>query len=112
MTEMSADELAAYMASSGHRRFQVTAYMGGIKIIGVAYYAADTRSSSRRASDYIHSLSQEKITLSHPRIYERATNLVIDEPDFVVVTMALVEAIYADELEASNPEGPTGRPGM
>lgn len=96
MTEQQRDD---YVIDSGHRRFQVTAYIGGLKITGIVFYAADTRSSSRRASDFIHSVTQERLTLSSPKVYERTTGLVIDEPEFVVITMLRVDAIYAEELE-------------
>lgn len=83
----------------GHRRFQITAYIGGLKVLGIAYYSSDTRTTSRRASDFIHSLSQDRLTLSSPKVFERATGLVIDEPEFIVLTMQRIDAIYAKELE-------------
>ncbi len=105
MPEMSETEISAYMASTGHRRFEVTAYAGGLKITGIAYYAADTRSSSRRASDFIHSLTQERLTLSSAKIFERTTNQLIDEPDFIVISLPRVDAIFADEMEETNLRG-------
>lgn len=100
---MSQDEFSAYRADVGHRRFQITAYTGGLKVTGIAYYAADTRTTSRRASDFIHSLSTERLTLSSARIYERATGLVIDEPAFIVLNVPRIDAMYADEIEGSEP---------
>lgn len=110
MPEPTENALSAFRAGSGHRRFQITAYAGGLKITGIAYYAADTRSTSRRASDYIHSLSGDRLTLSSARIFERSTDLVIDEPAFVVITMSRVDAIFADEMEGTESTPAPGGP--
>lgn len=99
MPDLNQDNFSTHAAGSTHRRFQVTVYSGGLKMIGIVYHSADTRSSSRRASDFIHSVSEERLTLSSPRIYERTTNLVIDEPPFVVINMAQISAMHAEELE-------------
>jgi len=96
---MNEEDFSSHSIESNHRRFQVTVYSGGMKMIGIVYHSADTRSSSRRASDFIHSVNQERLTLSSPRIYERSTNLVIDEPPFVVINMAQITAMHAEELE-------------
>ena len=99
---MNTEEFSGYGSrGDGHRRFQITAYTGGLKVTGIAYYAADTRSTSRRASDFLHSLSQERITLSSPRVLERATGLVIDEPPFIVLSVHRIDVMYAEELEES-----------
>jgi len=96
---MNQDDFSSNATGGNHRRFQVTVYSGGLKMIGIVFHSADTRSSSRRASDFIHSVNEERLTLSSPRIYERTTNLVIDEPPFVVINMAQIAAMHAVELE-------------
>lgn len=90
---------AGYPADLGHRRFQVTVYIGGLKVTGIVYYASDTRSTSKRASDFINSQTQDRLTLSSPKIFERTTGLVIDEPPFIVLTMARIDAIHAEEMD-------------
>lgn len=88
-----------YQADVGHRRFKVTVYIGGLKVTGIAYYASDTRTTSQRASDFINSQTMDRVTLSSPKIYERTTGLVIDEPPFIVLTFARIDAIHAVELD-------------
>lgn len=83
---------------TSNRHYQVTVYIEGLKIVGRAFWNVDTRSSSRRASDFLHSMPMDRITLASPRIYERTTGLVIDEPEFIIVNMDRILAIYADEL--------------
>ncbi len=99
MPDGNEEDFSSHTTDSAHRRFQVTVYRGGLKMVGIVYHSADTRSSSRRASDFIHSVNQERLTLSSPRIFERTTNLVIDEPPFVVINMARIDAMHAEELE-------------
>ncbi len=106
MPDFEAEDRSGFKIDTGTRRFQVTAYIGGLKIIGVVYFSADTRASSRRASDFIHSLTQELITLSTPRVYERSSGQVIDEPPFIVITRSRIDAVHAEELEDEEVEGP------
>lgn len=84
------------MDTSG-RHYCVTIYTEGLKIIGNASWNVDTRSSSRRASDFLHSLPLDRLTLSKPHIYDRTSGLIIDEPDFIIVNMQQINAIYAEE---------------
>ena len=87
-----------FKVDTSNRHFQVTVYTDELKIIGRAYWNVDARSSSRRASDFLHSVPIDRMTLSEPRIYERSTGQVIDEPEFIIVNMNRITAIYADEL--------------
>jgi hypothetical protein len=87
-----------FKIDTSNRHFLVTIYTDGLKIVGKAYWNVDARSSSRRSSDFLHSLPMDRITLASPRIFERATGLVIDEPEFIIINMNRIMAIYADEL--------------
>lgn len=87
-----------FRVDTSNRHFQVTVYTDGLKIVGRAFWNVDARSSSRRASDFLHSMPIDRITLASPRIFERSTGLVIDEPEFIIVNMNRIMAIYADEL--------------
>ncbi|MHB9111719.1 MAG: hypothetical protein ACYC4D_03705 [Thermoleophilia bacterium] len=87
-----------FKVDTSNRHYQVTVYTDGLKIVGRAFWNVDSRSSSRRASDFLHSMPIDRITLASPRIYERATGLVIDEPEFVIINMNRIMAIYADEM--------------
>jgi hypothetical protein len=92
------DSRGDFKVDTSNRHFQVTVYVDGLKIVGRAFWNIDSRSSSRRASDFLHSLPIDRITLANPRVFERNTGLVVDEPEFVIVNMNRISAIYADEL--------------
>ena len=86
-----------FTVDTSGRQFRVTIYTEGLKIIGKASWSVDARSSSRRASDFLHSLPLDRITLAEPHIYDRASGKIIDEPDFIIVNMQLINGIYAEE---------------
>jgi len=97
--DITDDELHGdFKVDTSNRHFQVTVFIDELKIVGKAFWSVDARSSSRRASDFLHSLPIDRITLASPHIYERSTGKVIDEPAFVIVNMKRISAIYADEL--------------
>lgn len=99
MPDMTESQNAAFRTAAGMRRFELTIYVGGLKVVGIVFHSSDTRSSSRRPSDFLHALNQPRLTLSSPRIYERTSDKVIDEPPFTVVTMERIDAMHAIELE-------------
>ncbi len=86
-----------FRVDTSGRQYQVTVYTEGLKIIGRASWSVDTRSSSRRASDFLHSLPLDRITLAKPHVYDRSSGLIIDEPEFIIVNMQRINAIYAEE---------------
>ncbi|MHB1325905.1 MAG: hypothetical protein ACYDGS_09695 [Thermoleophilia bacterium] len=86
-----------FQVDTSGRQYQVTVYTEGLKIIGIASWSIDTRSSSRRASDFLHSLPLDRLTLAKPHLYDRSSGLIIDEPDFIIVNMQRIQAIYAVE---------------
>ena len=86
-----------FRVDTSGRQYRVTVYMEGLKIIGRASWSVDTRSSSRRASDFLHSLPLDRITLAKPHVYDRSSGLIIDEPEFIIVNMQRINAIYAEE---------------
>ena len=81
-----------FKVDTGNQRYQVTIYSDGMKIVGQACWSLDARLSSRRASDFLNSLPPDRITLAKPRVYERVSGLVVDEPEFIVVNMIAAAA--------------------
>ncbi|MFA6000934.1 MAG: hypothetical protein WC828_02345 [Thermoleophilia bacterium] len=96
---MSDEQRAAFSVDAGTRHFAVTVYCDNLKIVGDTTFSMDTRSSVKQASDILASMSDENIILKSPRVFDRSTSLVIDEPPFIVVKMKHIVAMYAQEGE-------------
>lgn len=99
--EMSDEQRAAFSVDASTRHFTVTVYCDNLKIVGDTSFAVDTRSSVKHASDIVCSISEDNITLKSPRVFDRSTSLVIDEPPFIIVKMKHVIAIHAQESESN-----------
>jgi len=90
---------------TGFKELEIVAYIGEFKIVGVAHFGVGSRSSSRRASDYIRAFSDVRLTLSQVRIYSKATKELLDTAPFILLNMDKVDFIYArDEDEGGAPE--------
>ncbi len=101
------DELRkAFRSDSGKLHFQATIYINTLKIVGEVALTMDTRSTSRRASDFLRHFPSDYMTLSHVKIFDRDLNAVIDEPDYIIVNVKKLDAIYARELDKSQAGGP------
>ncbi|MEI6727829.1 MAG: hypothetical protein WCN81_16625, partial [Actinomycetes bacterium] len=83
------EELGSHPATpqedAGFREIEIVAYIGEFRIVGVAHFGVGVRSSSRRASDYIRSFSDARLTLSRVRIYNKTTKELVDTAPFVLV---------------------------
>jgi len=89
----------------GFKELEIVAYIGEFKIVGVAHFGVGSRTSSRRASDYIRAFSDVRLTLSQVRIYSKATKELLDTAPFVLLNMDKVDFIYArDDDEGRAPE--------
>ena len=89
----------------GFTELEIVAYIGEFKIIGVAHFGVGSRTSSRSASDYIRAFGDARLTLSHVRIYSKATKELLDTAPFILLNMDKVDFIYArDEDDDGAPE--------
>jgi hypothetical protein len=89
----------------GFKELEIVAYIGEFKIVGVAHFGVGSRTSSRRASDYIRAFQDVRLTLSQVRIYSKATKELLDTAPFVLLNMDKVDFIYArDDDEGGAPE--------
>jgi hypothetical protein len=90
---------------TGFKEFEIVAYIGEFKIVGVAHFGVGNRASSRRASDYIRAFNDVRLTLSQVRIYSKATRELLDTAPFVLLNMDKVDFLYArDDDEGRAPE--------
>jgi hypothetical protein len=90
---------------TGFKEFEIVAFIGEFKIVGVAHFGVGNRASSRRASDYIRAFNDVRLTLSQVRIYSKATKELLDTAPFVLLNMDKVDFLYArDDDEGRAPE--------
>jgi hypothetical protein len=89
---------------TGFKEFEIVAYIGEFKIVGVAHFGVGNRTSSRRASDYIRAFSDVHLTLSRVRIYSKATKELLDTAPFVLLNMDKVDFIYARDDDEGGAE--------
>lgn len=88
-----------FTADSDFRELEIVAYMGEFKIVGIAHFGVGHRASSRRASDYIRSFSDERLTLSKVRIFNKGTQQLLDTAPFIIMNMDKVDFLYARDEE-------------
>jgi len=91
---------------AGFMEIEIIAYIGEFRIVGVAHFGMGIRTSSRRASDYIRSFNDARLTLSKVRIYDKVTKELIDTAPFVLLNMDKVDFLYGrdDEEVAASPD--------
>ena len=89
---------------AGFKEIEIVAYIGEFRIVGMAHFGVGARASSRRASDYIRSFNDARLTLSRVRIYHKTTKELIDTAPFVLLNMDKVDFLYGrDEEEEAAP---------
>jgi len=92
---------------TGFKELEIVAYIGEFKIVGVAHFGVGSRTSSRRASDYIRAFGDDRLTLSKVRILNKTTEELLDTAPFILLNMEKVDFIYArDEDEDRGPDRP------
>lgn len=94
------------------REIEIVAYIGEFRIVGVAHFGMGMRASSRRASDYIRSFHDPRLTLSRVRIYNKTTKELVDTAPFILLNMDKVDFLYGrDDVPAADPSQSEGLPG-
>jgi len=83
----------------GFLELEVVAYTGDLKIVGYAHFGHGGRTTSRRASDHLRHIGEERLTLSRARIYRQATDELLDSAPFVVVNLDRVDVVYARDAQ-------------
>ena len=89
---------------AGFREIEIIAYIGEFRIVGVAHFGVGARASSRRASDYIRSFNEPRLTLSRVRIYNKVTKELVDTAPFILLNMDKVDFLYGRDEEAFEAE--------
>jgi len=83
----------------GFLELEVVAYTGDLKIVGYAHFGHGGRTTSRRASDHLRHIGEDRLTLSRARIYRQATDELLDSAPFVVVNLSRVDVVYARDAQ-------------
>jgi Tfp pilus assembly protein PilN len=80
------------------RKFNLVIYTGDLTITGSTVLTIDIRSSSRRTSDFIRTLkTQDFLTVGDVKVIDRPKNKIVDKPEYILVNLAQVDAIYAED---------------
>jgi len=73
--------------------------------VGVAHFGVGHRTSSRRPSDYIRSFSDNRLTLSKVRIYNRSDQELVETAPFIILNLDKVDFLYARDDEPGETRG-------
>jgi hypothetical protein len=82
----------------GFLELEVVAYTGGLKIVGYAHFGHGGRHTSRRSSDHLRHINDDKLTLSRASIYRVATDELVETAPFVVINLDRVDLFYARDV--------------
>jgi hypothetical protein len=115
MTESSGADVpdGGVRIEASFKELEIVAFMGEFKVVGKAHFGVGHRATSRRASDFIRSFHDTRLTLSDATIYDSRSNETIESSPFVILNLDKVDLIYAREdpgdvtsraATATNPE--------
>jgi len=100
MTDDARAGFEALGPDPGFKELEVVAYIGEFRIVGNAHFGVGQRASSRRPSDYIRAFSDNRLTLSKVRIYNKGSQDLLEAAPFIILNLDKVDFLYArDEQE-------------
>lgn len=95
MTHAGSDGPEGKRAESGFQELEIVAYLDRFKVVGIAYFGVGHRATSRRASDFIRSFNDTRLTLADATIFDAHSGEVLESSPFVVLNLDKVDFIYA-----------------
>ena len=104
MTDHDAGWQDVEHAETGLKELEMVVYVGDFRIVGVAHFKVGARHTSRRASDYIRQVRDNRLTLSKVRIYARGTQELLETTPFVIVNMDKIDFMFAHEDSGPKPD--------
>jgi hypothetical protein len=115
MAEASGGAHDGTRIEGGFQELEVVAYIECFKVVGVAYFGVGHRATSRRASDFIRSFNDTRLTLADASVYDSRSGELLESSPFVVLNLDKVDFLYArDEVrgdgEAAVAAPPAGGP--
>lgn len=103
MADHDAEELFVEQFHIGLKELEMVVYVGDFKIVGVAHFKVGARHTSRRASDYIREVPDNRLTLSKVHIYAKGTQELLEITPFVIVNMDKIDFMFAREDAGPEP---------
>jgi hypothetical protein len=103
MVDSSGGDREGISLEVGFKELEIVAFLGEFRIVGLAHFGVGHRSSSRRASDYIRSFQDNRLTLSDVRIYSKGSQEPLETAPFIILNLEKVDFLYARDDEAEPP---------
>jgi len=100
MARQEVNEDEEMSVNVGFEHLELVVYVNDLKIIGYAHFGISGRHSARRASDYIRSYPDKRLTLSDVRVYKKGSADLYDAAPFMIVNLDAVDLVYAREPNA------------
>jgi len=100
MTPQEAKEHEEMEVDVGFELLELVIYVNDLKIVGHAHFGVSGRHGGRRASDYIRSYPDKRLTLSDVRVYRKGSADLYDAAPFMIVNLDAVDLIYSREPNA------------
>ena len=105
MVDASTEAPDGVRVETGFKELTIVAFVDRFKVVGVAYFGVGHRATSRRASDFIRSFNDTRLTLADADIFDSQSGQLIEKSPFVVLNLDKVDFIYARDEEP-----PAGEP--
>jgi hypothetical protein len=97
MADASAETPEGARIEGGFQELELVAYVDRFKVVGVAYFGVGHRATSRRASDFIRSFNDTRLTLAGASIFDSHSGELLEKSPFVVLNLDKVDFLYARE---------------
>jgi len=98
MVDATADVPDGSRIEGGFKELEIVAYVDQFKVVGVAYFGVGHRATSRRASDFIRSFNDTRLTLADATIFDSHSGEPLEKTAFVVLNLDKVDFIYARDM--------------
>lgn len=90
---------------TGFQELEIVAYIEAFKVVGTAHFGVGHRASSRRASDFIRSFNDTRLTLADASVYDSRSGELLETSPFVVLNLDKVDFLYARDEPRGGEEG-------
>jgi hypothetical protein len=110
MVDEKADAPDGNRIDTGFKELRIVAYVDRFKVVGVAFFGVGHRATSRRASDFIRSFNDTRLTLADADIFDSHSGELLEKSPFVVLNLDKVDFIYARDEEPSSAARGDARP--
>ena len=114
MVDTGSERHAGLNFDTTFQKLEIVAYVGDLKVVGLAHFGVGQRQTSRRASDFIRSFGDERLTVSQARIYSKSGVELLETSPFVILNLRNIDLIFAreqtggEQQAAADPGRPAG----